>query len=173
MKRLFVLALLLLTATPALADACALAKIETALSAPLDGLKKLERDVSEVQSTEGGQWQIYREADGRVNTIIRVDGGESGMGERRLSIVNRQTYGIAVTRVDYLRHAFAENAGPNATVKRTTEYYFYCDGNLYLPPEGDAMLDLTAYKAAGIEAQTAMVKDKDVADFTKRLARQE
>ena len=44
------------------------------------------------------------------------------MGERRLAIVNRKTYGIAVTRVDYLRHAFIEEAGPNATAKRTTDY---------------------------------------------------
>ncbi len=169
MKIMFAIAGLLLATTPALGDDCALGKIEDALATPLDGLKK--RDVSDVQSTEGGQWQIYREADGRVNTIIRVDGGESGMGERRLGIVNRRTYGIAVTRVDYMRHAFAENAGPNATAKRTTDYYFYCDGKLYLPPEGYAMLDLAAYKAAGIEAQSAIVKDKDVADFTKGLVK--
>ena len=161
---------MLSAATPAAAD-CALDKIETALSAPLDGLKRLDRDVTDVQPTEGGQWQIYREADGRVNTIFRVDGGESGMGERRLSIVNRKTYGIAVTRVDYMRHAFVEDAGPNATAKRTTDYYYYCDGKLYLPPEGYSMVDATAYKASGLEAQAMMVKDKDVADFTKGLAK--
>ena len=171
MKITFALACLLLAATPVQAGDCALGRIEAAMTAPLDGLKKLERDATDAQSTEGGQWHIYREADGRVNTIMRVDGGESGMGERRLSIVNRQTYGIAVTRVDYMRHAFAEGAGPNATAKRTTDYYFYCDGKLYLPPEGYAMLDLTAYKAAGLEAQTAMVNDKDVTAFTRGLAK--
>ena len=171
MKCLIAFALLLLTSAQALASECALGEIEAALTAPIDGLKKLERDVTDVQSTEGGQWQVYREADGRVNTIIRIDGGESGMGERRLSIVNRKTYGISVTRVDYMRHALAEDAGPNATAKRTTDYYFYCDGKLYMPPEGYAMLDLAAYKAAGAEAQATMVTDKDVADFTKGLAR--
>ena len=33
------------------------------------------------------------------------------------------------------------------------------------------MVDATAYKASGLEAQAMMVKDKDVADFTKGLAK--
>jgi len=170
MRLPLVLISLLLVVTPATAG-CALDKIEAALAASLDGLKRLDRDVTDVQSTEGGQWQIYRETDGRVNTIIRIDGGESGMGERRLSVVNRKIYGIAVTRVDYMRHAFIEDAGPNATAKRTTEYFYYCDGKLYLPPEGYSMVDVIAYKTAGLEAQSMMLKDKDVADVTKGLAR--
>lgn len=171
MKHSLTLACLLLAATPATAADCALDKIEQALASPLDGLKRLDRDVSDVQSTEGGQWQIYREPDGRVHSIIRIDGGESGMGERRLSIVNRKTYGIAVTRVDYMRHAFIEEAGPNATAKRTTDFYYYCNGKLYVPPEAYSMVDGKAYSSAGTEAQAVMVKDKDVADFTKGLVR--
>lgn len=171
MKSLLPLACLLLATTSVHAADCPLDKIETALAAPLDGLKRLDRDVTDVQSTEGGQWQIYREPDGRVSTIIRIDGGESGMAERRLGIVNRKNYGIAVTRVDYMRHAFAEDAGPNAIAKRSTDYYYYCDGKLYLPPESYAMVDLVTYKASGLQAQAAMVRDKDIADFTKGLAK--
>ena len=158
------------SATPALAD-CALDKIEAALAAPLDGLKRLDRDVSESQSTEGGAWIIYREKDGRVNTITRIDGGESGRQETRLSVVNRKTYGIASTRIDYMRHAFVEDAGPNAIVGRKTAYYFFCDGKLYLPPGEYAMMDTEAYKAAAGDALNLTVKDKDIADFTKGLAR--
>lgn len=167
------LALLAIAASAAAADAaeCPLARIEQALSAPVAGLKKLERDVSDVQSTEGGVWQIYRETDGRVHSIVRSDGGESGMSERRLSVVNRSTYGIAVTRVDYLRHAFTEEGGPNGTARRTTDFYYFCGGKLVVPPPAYAMLDTAAYAKAGNEAQDAMVKDKDVASFTKGLAR--
>jgi hypothetical protein len=164
-------ACLLIGAGPVTAADCALDKIETALAAPLDDLKQLDRDVTDVQSTEGGTWRIFREDDGRVHTIMRIDGGESGMSERRLSIVNRQTYGIAVIRVDYLRHAFIENAGPNGTARRTTEYYYYCAGKLYVPPADYSMLDAGAYTKAGNDAQSAMIRDKDVADFTKGLAR--
>lgn len=157
-------------AAPAFAD-CDTQKIEAALGAPLDALKPYEREVSDVQSTEGGVWQVYREKDGRLNSIKRIDGGESGMSERRLSVVNRKTYGIAVTRVDYLRHAFIENAGPNGTARRTTNYYYFCDGKLLLPPRDYFGGDVDAYAKDGTEAQKAMVLDKDIAEFTKGLAR--
>jgi hypothetical protein len=170
--RTFVTAvLLIIAATPAVAAECAVDRIEQALAAPLDKLKQIEREVTDVQSTEGGVWRIYREADGRVHSIIRIDGGESGMSERRLSAVNRRSYGIAATRVDYLRHAFIDDGGPNGTAKRTTSYYYFCDGKLYLPPADYFMGDLTQYEAEGREAQKAMVLDRDVADFTKGLAR--
>lgn len=171
MKRLVALAAAIIgLATPALAD-CDTQKIEAALSASLDGMKPYERDVSDVQSTEGGVWNVYREKDGRLHSIMRLDGGESGMSERRLSVVNRKTYGIAVTRVDYLRHAFIEDAGPNGTAKRTTDYYYFCDGKLLVPNKDYFGGDADAYAKNGAEAQKAMVMDKDIAEFTKGLAR--
>ena len=171
MKLPIAAAALLVTSLAAGAAECPLGDIEKALSSSLDGLKKLERDVTDVQSTEGGVWQIYRENDGRVHSIIRIDGGESGMGERRLSTLSRKAYGIAVTRVDYMRHAFLEDQGPNATAARKTDYYYFCDGKLYLPPAEAAMFDIDAYAASGREAQKMMVFDKDIADFAKGLAR--
>lgn len=170
MKSALALALLVASTMPAFAG-CDLEPIEAALGASTAGLKQLDRDVSDVQSTEGGVWQIFREKDGRVHTIIRIDAGESGRNETRLGIVNRKNYGIAATRIDYLRHAFAEDAGPNATVRRTTDFYFYCDGKLYLPPEGYSMIDAAAYRTTGESLQKIMILDKDVADFTKGLAR--
>ena len=93
------------------------------------------------------------------------------MSERRLSVVSPRAYGIAVTRVDYLRHAFIDEAGPNGTARRTTEYFYYCDGKLYVPPVEYATLDGAEYAKAGADAQKAMLGDKDVADVTKSLAR--
>ena len=154
----------------ALAD-CPVDSIEKALAASLDGLKKVERQVTDVQSTEGGVWRIYRKKDGRLNSLIRLDGGESGMSERRLSVVSPDAYGITVTRVDYLRHAFIDNAGPNGTAKRTTEYFYYCNGKLYVPQMEYATLDGAEYTKAGTEAQRMMTGDKDVADVTKGLKR--
>lgn len=170
--RLAAALIFLLTASASASAAdCAVNSIEKALAAPLTTLKMLEREVTDVESTEGGVWQIYREADGRVHSIVRIDGGESGMGERRLSVVNRRTYGIAVTRVEYLRHAFIEDAGPNGTAKRTTDYFYFCEGKLLLPPADYFMGDIKDYGSRGLEAQNAMLKDKDVAGFTKGLAR--
>lgn len=168
MKPGLLIAALMLLTVPAQAE-CALDQIEAALNAPLDAMKPLERDVTDVQSTEGGAWQIYREKDGRVNTIIRIDGGESGRQDTRLSIVNRQTYGIASTRTDYIRHAFME--GPFANAKRTTDYYYFCGGKVYLPDPNSSMVDIGQYPKNATAAQKAMLDDRDVADFTKGLAR--
>lgn len=170
MKYVIAAALLLATGSAAAAD-CPVGSIEKALSAPLDGLKKVEREVSDIQSTEGGVWRIYRKKDGRLNTLVRIDGGESGMGERRLSVVSPDAYGIAVTRVDYLRHAFAGDGSPNGTAKRTTEYFYYCAGKLYIPPVQYATLDGTDYAKAGEEARKAMLEDKDIVELTKGLKR--
>lgn len=157
--------------TAAPAGECPVAEIEAALSVPLDGMKMSEREMTDIQSTEGGVWRVYQEPGGRLHSIMRIDGGESGMGERRLSIVNDGAFGITVTRVDYLRHAFIEEGGPNGTAKRTTEYFYFCGGKLHLPPADYATPDLAAYSAAGQGAMDTMVRDKDVADLTKGLAR--
>jgi hypothetical protein len=164
-------ALLFATATAASAGECPVSRIEEALAAPLEQMKMTERPVTDIQSTEGGVWRIYAGADGTVHSVLRLDGGESGRGERRLSIVDGEAYGITVTRVDYLRHAFIDEAGPNGTAKRTTEYFYVCGGKLHLPPADFATPDLVAYAAAGEAAIRTMVLDKDVADVTKVLKR--
>lgn len=170
MRLLTAAALLLGSCTAAFAE-CPVSDIETALGTPLQTLKNTEKPVTDIQSTEGGVWRIYQRADGTLDTLIRIDGGESGMGETRLSIVNDGAYGIARTRVDYLRHAFIDDAGPNGTAKRTTEYFYFCGGTLYLPPAMYATLDNEAYAKTGEEWQKRMLLDKDVAALTQSLKR--
>ena len=171
MKASLATALLLATATAALADECPVSRIEEALTAPLDQMKMTERSVTDIQSTEGGVWRIYAGPEGGVHTIVRLDGGESGSSERRLSIIDDEAYGITVTRIDYLRHAFIDEAGPNGTAKRTTDFFYVCGGKVYLPPAQFATPDLEAYAATGAEAIRMMVLDKDVADVTAGLKR--
>jgi hypothetical protein len=91
-------ALLFGSCTAAWAE-CPVGDIEKALGAPLGTLKETELPVTDVQSTEGGVRRIYRRADGALDTLIRIDGGESGMDEMRLSIVGDGAYGTAHTRV--------------------------------------------------------------------------
>lgn len=171
MRHLLALAILAAATSPATSAECPLDRIEAALASSTAGLRQLDRDVTDVQSTEGGIWQIFREKDGRVHSIIRIDAGESGRSEFRLSVVNRKSYGIAATRIDYVRHAFIEDAGPNAIVRRTTDYYFFCNGELFLPPRNFSTVDLDAYRGNGQEIQKMMLTDKDIASFTKGLAR--
>jgi hypothetical protein len=150
---------------------CPVADIEKALNLPLDGLSVSEQEVEDIQSTEGGVWRIYRREDGNVQSIVRIDGGESGMSERRLGIHSMADYGITVTRVGYLRHAFIEEGGPNGTVKRSTEYFYFCGGKLHVPPEQFATVDVKEYAKAGEEAQALMLGSKEIAEATKGLKR--
>jgi hypothetical protein len=170
MKQLSWFAVLLLLAGQTAAAECDLEAITRQLEQPLEGLRKLERDVSEMQSTEGGLWQVFREKDGRVHSIIRGDYGESGRNELRFSAVNRGTYGIAATRFDYIRHAFVDTETPFAIVKKTTEIYFFCDGKLYLPKPQSSTVGVE-YEKQAIDARTAVLGAKDVSDFTKGFVR--
>lgn len=162
-------AALLLSSSAALAD-CDLDAITKALDASLAGMTPKEIEVTDVQSTEGGVWEVYREGDGRLNTIIRIDGGESGRQDTRLSVVNREAYGIASTRTDYIRHAFIEE-GPFGIARKTTDYYYFCGGKPYVPGESGAMVDLVEYPKKAMELRTIMLDDKDVAAITKGLKR--
>jgi hypothetical protein len=168
--RLLIAALLFGTCTDALAE-CPVDKIEAALEAPLNGFEETETPVTDVQSTEGGVWRIYRRLGGALDTLVRIDGGESGMDQMRLSIVDSGAYGISRTRVDYLRHAFIDGAGPNGTARSTTEYFYFCDGKLYLPPDTFATVDNDAYAKIGEEARRRMLLDKDVSALTRSLKR--
>lgn len=165
----FALAALCLSSSAALAD-CDLDAISRALDGKLDSMTPKEIEVSNVQSTEGGVWQIFREKDGRLNTIIRIDAGESGRQETRLSVVNRAAYGIAATRIDYLRHAFVED-GPFGIARRTTTYYYYCDGKPHVPQGDGAMVDREQYPKDAMDQRALMLDDKDVAEITKGLRR--
>lgn len=169
MKTLLTMFLLCGTCGAAFAG-CPVDRIEKALSTSLDGLQKVERQATDIRSTEGGVWRIYRGKDGRLDTLVRIDAGETGMNERRLSVVSPDAYGIAATRVDYLRHAFLSEGGPNGTAKRTTEYFYFCGGKLHLPPEQFATVG-EGYAAAAAAAQKAMLDDKDVAALTRALKR--
>ena len=157
-------------AAPALAE-CPVGEIEKALTAPLDGLKMTEKSVTDIQSTEGGVWRIYKDAAGKVETLIRLDGGESGMNEYRLSIVAPGAYGISSLRVDYLRHAFVDNGGPNGTARRSTSFYYFCDGKIFLPPPEYGTAALAGYTEEAAANQKRMLMDADVADLVKTLMR--
>jgi hypothetical protein len=170
LRQFLLICLLAVSPSAVLATECDLDAISKALDAPLDGMKPYEREVAVSQSTEGGVWQVFHEKDGRLNSVIRIDAGESGRNDTRLSIVNRKAWGIASTRIDYNRHAFAEGGGPFAIVRKTTTHYFFCDGKLYTPPpEWSTTGD--DYAAAARETKDSFFKAEEIEDFVKGLTR--
>jgi hypothetical protein len=168
MKIISIFLIILLSAATARAE-CPIDRISEALAAPLGHMKPLERQASTLQSTEAGEWQVYREPDGRVHTIIRKDYGEGGRTEQRLSVVDKNTYGIAKTHIGYIRHIIGD--GPFAVTHQSTEYYYYCGGKLYMPAETWGTVDRETYPKAGLEAKHSLLNDKDIADFTQGLAK--
>ncbi len=71
MKYLAATLLIMLGTVPAQAD-CAIDKISAALGSSLESMKPLIREVTDVRSTDGGEWNIYRENDDQ-DYILKLD----------------------------------------------------------------------------------------------------
>lgn len=114
------------------AAACPMSELYDLAYQSLAAMKPLELDASaDILTSEGAEWHIFREKDGRVHSIILEAFGESGRNTYRLSIRNRGEYIISATRVDYNAHAFL--GGPVAPVKETTDYCYFCGGTPFVP----------------------------------------
>jgi hypothetical protein len=77
-------ALLLLAAAPAYA--CDGGRLFEMMAAQLPADPTLSVDVAEVQSVEGGVWDIYRAAGGATENLVRTDYG----GEERFGVAKRK-----------------------------------------------------------------------------------
>lgn len=159
-------------ADPALAQ-CQVTEIERGLLAPLEGLQETTFDTTLETSRMGGEWKIYRDAGGKLHTIIRSDFDELGRMEYRLSIISPSLYGISVLDVEYLRnlHAQEEDGGEFGIAKESKTYFFFCDGQLHLPQREFGIREPAIYVEEGINSQKLMLLDKDVADLVKDLKR--
>jgi len=60
-------------------------------------------DVAEIQSTEGGEWQVWLAEGGAARELVRVDYSESGRDVARLVVSSPPA--LAVTRTSYLYSA--------------------------------------------------------------------
>lgn len=146
---------------------CPVEALDALSRKPLPAKPSRSLPVTNVITSEGGEWHIYTTKAGLAH-LVRVDGGEGGMMETQLSILSPRAYVIRETTISYLRHAFLE--GPNADAKEVTSRYFFCDGKVYQPANGAAILG-DDYVTDGYGAQTRMLDDKDVKALTKPLKR--
>lgn len=161
---LSIAAAVLLLTRPALASDCPIPDLEMAGEASLNAMKPLEIEAAEQRSVEGGTWQIYREKDGRVHTIVRIDGGESGRVETRLSVLNRHAFTIGERNITYNRNYAHE--GPFFFASEERKNYYFCDGKLVGTETGGE-----DYEKAGRELRDLFLNAKEIAGFTKGLAR--
>ena len=112
------------------AAACPLDRLTRIASEPLKGLHRTDQALSEVISTEGRRWQIYRRRNGTLHSIIRLDLGETGRAELRASFATPDEFVIVATTV---RYKFPlPNTKPGISSTESTRYFF-CRDLVYIP----------------------------------------
>ncbi|SMQ71988.1 hypothetical protein SAMN06295905_1974 [Devosia lucknowensis] len=99
---------------------------------PVRDTADISFDVAEIQSTEGGEWKVWRDADGDTNEVARIDYGEMGRLETRMVVESTDAYAVLATRYGYAAPIYVEGA---MTVRVETDIYMFCDGELLTPPE--------------------------------------
>lgn len=161
----FGLALFLAFTTPALA--CDGGRLFELMDAPLALPADRTFDVAEVDSTEGGEWQVWIGSDGRAaETIVRTDYGEGGRYMARLTVSKPTAYAVATTRFIYSAPNYVAGS---ITIKEEKDIYVWCDGRLLLPEEEGFAPD-PAYVDAAAEA-LEIFRAPEVRNFVAGLER--
>ncbi|MBX3577240.1 MAG: hypothetical protein KF723_08520 [Rhizobiaceae bacterium] len=121
--------LLALSATPAFA--CDGGRLFDMLAAPPVPPADHVFDVAEIDSTEGGEWQVWRGSDGRAAVnIVRTDYGEGGRFEARIAVASAQAYAVTTTRFIYSAPNYVAGS---ITIREEKDIYVWCAGKLLLP----------------------------------------
>lgn len=119
-------------------EACPIEELVQINKEPLRAESRVEVSVTRQQSTEGGQWQIYFRANGTLHSIIRLDLGETGQKELRVSFLDRRNFVVVSTTRYY--DAPIEPLKDVKIESEITKLYFFCDEMVYLPVvTGDEM----------------------------------
>jgi hypothetical protein len=158
----FALSLFLL-ASPA--AACDGGVLHGLMETPLNEGDAESFDVAEQASVEGGAWYIFRDAQGAVKNVMRVDYGETGRLATRLTVSSADAYAVTVTRFGY---SAPLGVSGSSTIREEKDIYLFCDGKLYLPEEDFGMTEGYAAKAAEALATFDAAEVQDVLPPLKR-----
>ncbi|HTV69999.1 MAG TPA: hypothetical protein VMF90_15820 [Rhizobiaceae bacterium] len=140
------LALLLLATAPAFA--CDGGRLFEMMAAQLPAEPTLSVDVADVQSVEGGVWDIYRAAGGAIANLVRTDFGEGGRLETRLVVSSPAAYAVTVTQFIY---SAPLHISGSITIREEKDIYVFCDGKVLLPDPAELDPD-SAYAAKAFRA---------------------
>ena len=137
------------------------------IEAPLPAQSAKNFDVTEVESTEGGEWDVYFAPDGKTLTnLMRNDYGESGRWQARLIVSSPVAY--AVTATHYIYSAMIYTSG-QITMREEKDIFVFCDGKLLLPEE-DFLGIGPEYEKKAAEALKTF-DAPEVAEYVKGLKR--
>ena len=151
-----------IVAPPALACDDALFEI---MNAALPPAPTESFDVEEVQSTDGGAWDVHRGEDGALRHLVRADFGETGRRAVRLDHASPTAYAISSTRYFYSAPYYVGGA---TTIREEKDIFTFCDGKLMVPEE-DFGLD-AGYAGKATEA-LAVFDATEVAGLVATLKR--
>lgn len=135
------------------------------ITVPMPTLADETIDVSELTSTEGGEWQVWRNADGAVDQLARIDYGEMGRVAARLVVSSADAYAITQTTVLYSAPLYVEGSMP---IREETDIYVFCSGELAGPGEG---FTLDAAYVAAAEQVRAIFNAPEIAEVLPDLTR--
>lgn len=143
MRKLLPAAFCALLAAPALA--CDGGQLFELMDAPLAERPDTTFDVAEIDSTEGGSWDVYLGAGGKARNLVRTDFGEGGRFAARLVVSTPQAYAVTTTLFIYSAPNYVSGS---TTIREEKNIYVFCDGRLYLPEEDFGLGDDYAKAAA-------------------------
>ena len=131
MNRLPLILVACILAAPAVA--CDGGPLFEMIEASLPAQSSKNFDVAEVESTEGGEWDVYYAPDGKTLTnLVRNDYGESGRWQARLVVSSPVAY--AITATHYIYSAMIYTSG-QITMREEKDLFVFCGGKLLLPEE--------------------------------------
>lgn len=140
----------LVAAGSAPASACD-ARLFELMDAALPTQPDMTFDVAEVDSTEGGNWDVYFARGTRMaENLVRTDFGEGGRFAVRLVVASPQAYAVTTTLHIYSAPIYIAGS---TTIREEKNIYLFCDGVLYLPAEDFGPGE--EYVASGKEALAA------------------
>jgi hypothetical protein len=149
--------------------ACPIEKIAHATREPLDRFKKIEVEARKWRSLEGGHWLIYLRQDGVPHSIVRIDYGETGQWQVRVSFVDKQTFGIVVTTLRY--DAPIDPSRQARVVESVSTEAFFCDKSNLVYVQANPHDELSALAAIReAKAQKAMLFEaEEIAQYLKHF----
>lgn len=155
-------------AIPAGAACPLLRDLEERLANTLPARESEAIPVTQGESSEGGEWRIYRDKKKKLTGIVRADLGEAGRAEIRLAFIDRKNYAIRRTSFRYNGH-FAMGF-PVAVIREESDIYYFCGGKLYTLTEDEAMAGTDpAYVKAAEEARDEIFKAPEIARVLKEI----
>ncbi|WP_125461742.1 MULTISPECIES: hypothetical protein [Rhodomicrobium] len=108
-----------------LVKACPVGQLAALSKETLGELRKEELPAGDNDSTEGGQWQIFIRDDASLHSIIRLDFGETGQRQIRLSRLNRREFAITLNNLRYDIPLNANDRVDTDTANKISKVYFF------------------------------------------------